>query len=222
MWRDAALVCGKDLRIEARSRVTLNQVVPFAAVVVLLFGLALGPDRGVLAPIAAGLFWVAVVLSTILAVQRSFAVESSDEARDALRLSGLDPAGIFLGKAAAVLAELAVLEAALTVAILVLYGVHLEGAGVLFASAALASVGLATVGVLYGALASGLGGRETLLPLLFLPVIAPVLLGATKAWDLALAGRPAAAGGWVALVGVFAALYAAVGTIAFGVLLEDR
>ena len=60
MLRDAALVAGKDLRIELRSRVGLNQIGPFAIVVPLLFGLALGPDRQVLAPASAGLFWVAV------------------------------------------------------------------------------------------------------------------------------------------------------------------
>jgi len=111
MLRDAVLVAGKDLRIEIRSRVGLNQIGPFAIAVLLLFGLALGPDRRVLAPASAGLFWVAVLLSTLLAVQRSYAIESADAARDGLRLSGLDPAGIFLGKASAVAAQLLVLEA---------------------------------------------------------------------------------------------------------------
>ena len=74
MLRDAVLVAGKDLRIEVRSRVGLNQIGPFAIAVLLLFGLALGPDRRVLAPASAGLFWVAVLLSTILTVQRSYAI----------------------------------------------------------------------------------------------------------------------------------------------------
>ena len=120
MLRDAALVAGKDLRIELRSRVGLNQVGPFAIAVLLLFGLALGPDRAVLAPASAGLFWVAVLLSTLLAVQRSYAIESADAARDGLRLSGLDPAGIFLGKAGAVAAQLLVLEVALTIGVALL------------------------------------------------------------------------------------------------------
>src|SRR5205807_3389056 len=97
MWRDAVLVAGKDLRIEARSRVTTNQVAPFAILVLVLFAFALDPDRGVLVKATAGLFWVAVLFSSLLSVQRSFAIEASDGARDGLRLSGLDPAGIFLG-----------------------------------------------------------------------------------------------------------------------------
>src|SRR4029077_1516555 len=96
MWHDAVLVAGKDLRIEARSRVATNQVAPFAVLVLMLFAFALDPDRGVLRRVSAGLFWVAVLFSGVLAIQRSFAVETDDGGNDALRLSGLDPAGIFL------------------------------------------------------------------------------------------------------------------------------
>ena len=221
MLHDAALVCGKDLRIELRSRVALNQVLPFALVVLLLFGLALGPDRRFLAPAAAGLFWIAVLFSAVLAVQRSFAVESADDARDGLRLSGLDPAGIFLGKAAAVAAELIVLEALLAVGIALLYGAHLQGGLVLAAACAAATAGLAGAGILYGAMSTGLRVKDTLLPLLLLPLSTPVLLGATKAWDEALAGTPSRAGSWLVLLVVFAVLYVAIGTVAFGPLLED-
>ena len=99
MWRDAALVAGKDLRIEMRTRVATNQVAPFAVLVLVLFGFALDPDSGLLTKAAPGLFWIAVLFCSLLAVQRSFAVEAADSAQDGLRLSGLDPAGIFLGKA---------------------------------------------------------------------------------------------------------------------------
>jgi heme exporter protein B len=221
MLRDAALVAGKDLRIELRSKVALNQVVPFAAAVLILFGLALGPDRKILAPASAGLFWVATLLSAILAVQRSYAIESADAARDGLRLSGLDPAGIFLGKAAAITAELLVLETGLAVGVVLLYGAHLAGGLVLLATCVVATIGLAAVGTLYGVVASGLRSRETLLPLLFLPIVAPVLLAATKAWKAALAGTPTHALGWLDLLVVFAVLYLAIGTVAYGSLLED-
>jgi heme exporter protein B len=221
MLRDAVLVCGKDLRIEVRSKIGLNQVAPFAATVLLLFGLALGPNRQALQPAAAALFWIAVLLSVVLAVQRSFALESADSARDGLRLSGLDPAGIFLGKGAALVAQLLVLEALLTAGVALLFGAQLAGGLVLFAACVTASIGLAAVGVIYGVVSSGSRVKETLLPLLLLPVAAPVLLGATKAWDAALAGTPAQAGIWLSLLAIFAVLYVAVGVVAFGPLLED-
>jgi heme exporter protein B len=223
VFRDALLVAGKDLRIERRSRVALQQVAPFAVLVLVLFAFALDPDRGILARAAAGLFWVAVLFSAVLAVQRSLAVESADGVRDAVRLSGLDPAGIFIGKALAVAAQLLVLEVLLGVGVVVLYDVDVNGLGTLVATMVAATAGLAAAGSLYGALAAGLRVRETLLPLLLLPVVAPVLIAATRASESALSGTSfeVSPGDWLGLLGVFAVLYVAFGLVAYGPLLED-
>jgi heme exporter protein B len=223
VWHDAVLVAGKDLRIELRSRVALNQVAPFSILVLVLFAFALDPDRGVLVRAAAGLFWVTVLLSALLAIQRSSSLESTDGIHDAQRLAGLDPAGIFLGKAAAVAAQLAVLEVLLGIGVVVLYGVDIEGLGTLVATAVAATVGLAAAGTLYGVLAAGLRVRETLLPLLLLPVVAPVLIAATRASESALTGltTDVSSGDWLRLLTVFAVIYVAFGVVAYGALMED-
>ncbi len=221
MWRDAVLVAGKDLRIEARSRVTINQVAPFAVIVLVLFAFALDPDRGFLSTAAPGLFWVAVLFCSLLGVQRSFAVETADGGRDGLRLSGLDPAGIFLGKAAAVALQLGALEVLLGIGIAVLYGTTVQGAGLLLAAAVAATIGLAACGTVYGVLSAGLRVRETLLPLLLLPVVAPVLVGATRAWEVAFGQSLDDGWKWVTLLTVFAVVYVMLGILAFGALLEE-
>jgi heme exporter protein B len=221
VFRDAALVAGKDLRIEARSRVATNQVAPFAVLVLVLFAFALDPDRGVLARASAGLFWLAVLFSGLLAVQRAFAIESDDAARDGLRLSGLDPAGIFLGKAGAVAAQLAALEVLLAAGVVVLYDVSLKGALLLVVTCIVATAGIAAAGTVYGVLAAGLRVRETLLPLLLLPVLAPVLLGATRASEAALGQELDSGWRWVQLLTTFAVVYVTFGVLAFGPLLEE-
>jgi len=63
--------------------------------------------------------------------------------------------------------------------------------------------------------------RETLVPVLLLPVVSPVLLGATRAWEASIDGVPSDAWPWVALLAIFAVLYTAIGTLAFGSLLEE-
>jgi heme exporter protein B len=219
LLREAGLVAGKDLRIELRSRVATSQVLPFGFVVLLLFAFALDPDRGLLPRVAPGLFWIAVLLSALLAVGRSAAVEAG--ARDALRLSGLDGAAVFLGKAAAISVELLALEALLGVGVFVFYDVDFRYGGVLLLASAAATVGIAATGTLYAVLAAGLRVRETLLPVLLLPVVAPVMLGATRSWEAALDGVPADAWPWVALLALFAVLYTAIGTLAYGPLLEE-
>lgn len=215
------LIAAKDLRIEARAKVLLAQVLPFGAIVVLLFAFALDPDRGVLARVAPGLFWISVLLVALLAIGRAFAVEQQHGARDGLRLAAVDPASVFLGKALAIAVQLIVVEAVLGVAVVALYGVEVRGVLVLAAAALAATVGLASTGTLYGVLAAGLRARETLLPLLLLPVLAPVMLGATRAFEDALDGATGDAWPWVALLVVFALLYTGVGMLAFGPLWED-
>lgn len=220
MWRDALLVAGKDLRIELRSRVTTNQVAPYAVLVLLLFGFAFDQEHQLLVRAAPGLFWVAVLFCALLAVARSFALEAADGARDGLRLSGLDPAGVFLGKAAAVAVQLLALEVLLGAGIVVLFGSDLRGWGLLVAAALAATVGLATSGTVYGMMSAGLRVRETLLPLLMLPVLAPVLLGAAQAWRAALGLSSADGWRWLVLLGAFAAIYTTLGVLGFGTLLE--
>ena len=221
LWREAAVVAGKDLRIEARARVALGQILPFGLIVILLFAFALDPDRGVLTRVAPGLCWIAVLLATLLSVGRAFAIETHHNARDGLRMAGLDGGAIFLGKAAAIAVQLAVLEVVLGVAVIVMYGVDVHGLGVVLITATAATIGLAATGTLYGVLAAGLRLRETLLPLLLLPVIAPVMLGATRAFEDGLGGVPADAWPWVGMLGVFAVLYTTIGVMAFGALWEE-
>jgi len=221
MWRDAALVAGKDLRIEARSRVALTQVAPFGVVALALFAFALGPDRTTMAKGAPGLFWVAVLFCTVLAVQRSVSVESADGARDGLRLTGIDPAGLFLGKAAAVGAQLIALEAVLTLGVVLLYGARIQVPWMIVVSCVLGTVGLAVTGTLYGALSAGLRVRETLLPLLLLPIVAPVLLAGTRIWQAAMTGgTPSDGTQWLRLLVLFDAVYLAVGVVLFGPIQE--
>ena len=221
MWRDALLVGGKDLRIEYRSRVATMQVAPYAVLVLLLFGFAFDQNHNLLAQAAPGLFWVAVLLCSLLAVQRSYAIEAADGARDGLRLSGLDPAGIFLGKAAAVAAQLLVLEVMLGLGVVVLFGTRLHDAALLLLSAVTATVGLAAAGTVYGMIASGLRVRETLLPLLVMPVVAPVLLGATQCWMAALGSSTTNGWKWLSLLGAFGVIYIALGVMSFSTLVEE-
>ncbi len=234
MLRDARLVASKDLRVEATSRVLTTQVLPFALLVLILFGFGISPDQqvisgagegtervAILEKVAPGLFWLAVLFSTLLAIGRSFAIESVDGNLDALRMAGLDPAGVFLGKMSAVLAELLVLELVVGLGCFALYGPPLAHPVLLVTTVLSATLGIAAAGTLYAALAAGLRVRDTLVPLLVLPVLAPVLLAATLATEAALFGPDGDGWPWALLLGAFAVLYTGAGILAFGTLVEE-
>jgi len=224
-WRIARLVAAKDLRVEWRSRVVTNQVLPFAALVMVMFAFALDNDT-VLTRVAPGLVWLATMFSLLVIVQRAFAVETADGALDALQVAGVRPAGIFLGKAIALAAQLALLELMLLAAAVVLYKAEVVADGVvlLVTTFVAATTGLALVGTLYGGLAAGAKGRETLLPLLMLPVVAPVLIGATRATEAALGtenATPSDGWPWIGLLALFAVVFGVGGMLAFGSLIDE-
>lgn len=215
------LIAEKDLRIEMAARVATSQVVPFAGIVLLMFAFAADPDRSALRSVAPGMFWTAVVLAAVLAASRSATIETENGARDGLRLSGADPAAIFLGKSIAILAELLVLEAVLLLGLIAVYGFRIEHPLVLLGSAAAASAGIAAVDVLYATLTASTPVRDTLLPLLTLPLLAPVALGGTRAWTAAAQSGPTDGGRWVQLLAVFACVFLSFGVAAYDALLED-
>src|SRR5581483_4124285 len=101
------------------------------------------PDRGLLPRVAPGLFWVAVLLAGLLAISRAFAVEGENGVRDALRLSGLDGAAVFCGKALAVAVQLLALEVVLGFGVVVLYDLHLHNPLVVVLTSLAAEAGLA-------------------------------------------------------------------------------
>lgn len=229
LFGDAWLVAMKDLRIERSSRVLTSQVLPFGLIVLILFGFAISPDRrvveapdrSVLEQVAPGLFWLTVLFAALLAFGRAFAIEASDGSLDALKLTGLDPAGVFLGKSLAVGVELVALEVLLGAGALLLYGAPLRHPLLLLAVMAAATASIAAAGTLYSALASGSRVRDTLVPILALPALAPVLLGATLATEAALFGPASDGWPWAGLLAAFAVVYLGAGILSFGLLLEE-
>jgi heme exporter protein B len=221
----AVAIAEKDLRIEWRSRVVINQVLPFSGLVMVMFALALDDDA-LLQRTAGGLVWLATVFSLFLIVQRAYAIDTQDSALDAMRVAGVDMQAMFLGKSLALAAQLLVLKSLLFVVAMVLYRVSLprEGVVLLVTTVITATIGFGFVGTLYGGLIAGAKGRDTLLPLLLLPVLAPVVLGATRATESALrSGGAVIAEGWpwVAVLVVFAGIFGVGGLLSFGALIEE-
>ena len=218
---DARLVAAKDLRIEWRARTALGQVLPFAVLVLVLFGFALDANRPTLRLATPGLLPMTALFATVVAVQRSVAVESADGARRMLLLSGMAPAAAFAGKAAAVAVQLLIVTALLVPGVVLLYDATIESVPLVVATCVAATAGLAAAGSLLGAVVAGARAHQTVLPILLLPVSAPVLIAATRAFaggfgTVAVNGWP-----WVWLLAGFAAVNAVVGAVAYGPLLED-
>jgi heme exporter protein B len=221
--RLALAIAAKDARAELRGRHAVVSTLFFAAVVLLLFGFALGPDRARLAEAAPGLLWLALVLAGILAVSRLHLLETDDGALEQLALYPVPRRAIFAGKALAGVALMGLLGLLVLASVAVLFGASIGSAiGPLLATLALGVIGIAAVGTFYAGLTVRLRAREVMLPLLMLPVLAPLLLGAVKATSAALAGDPfGELAAWLQLLVAFDVIMVAAGLATYGYLLED-
>jgi len=178
-------ILGKDLRVEWRSRDRIAAMGVFALLVVVIFQFAApggsAPEQRAHLP---GLLWVAWVFSAILGLNRAFQSELENDALAGLALAPADRGWIYLGKATAACLLLLVVQllSGLAFALafdLPLGGVALELAGI----AALGAVGICTIGTLLSAVAARTRYREIMLPLLLLPLLVPVVLGAVRATE---------------------------------------
>ncbi len=219
----ALAIAGKDALAELRGKHATTSTLFFAAVVLLLFGFALGPDSRRLAAAAPGLLWLAIVFAGLLAVGRLHLIETDDDALEQLALYPVDRRVIYAGKALSGLVAMLVLGVVLIFSVAILYGADIvSGAIPLLLTLVLGSVGFAAVGTFYAGVTVRMRAREVMLPLLMLPVIAPLLLAAVKATTAAMGGDPfGELSAWLQLlVGYDIVMLIAAGST-YGFLLEE-
>jgi heme exporter protein B len=180
--RRVRAIARKDLTTELRAKAGFNGVASLAVTILVLLGLALGPDASALRNAAVGAVWLATLFSGVLAFNRSFQVELESGALEPLLLYPGPRWPIFAGKLVANL-----IFVSLMVAIVMLVGMILFGISAprrwpsLFVVTFLGVAGLVILGTFYASMSSRSRAREVLLPLLLFPMLVPVLLAATTA-----------------------------------------
>ena len=225
------MVVWKDSLTEGRTKAAFNAMAFFAGLVLLIFAFALGPDvpgfgpggQTLLQYVSPGLLWVAILLTGVLALGRSFQMEMENGTLEGLRLYPGNRRSIGIGKILANVLSLLAMELLVLPIGAILYNLDLWSklpalAGVLL----LATVGFAAVGTFYAALTANLRAREVMLPLLLFPVMVPVVLGAVKATGLILNGDlMGELGAWVKLLVIFDLVFVTVCTLTFGYVIEE-
>jgi heme exporter protein B len=194
---DVVVLARKDLLLELRSRDTVPALLLFVVSALVVFRFALPADASDLA--ATGLLWIAVLFTGLLALTRAFVPEREQRTLDGLVLAPCDRSAIWLGKGVSVLAFLVLVEV-IALPAFALFFAPVDGPTV--AAFALADVGIATVGTLLAAMAAVSRARELLLPLLFLPLAIPIVVGGVGA---SVADDP---GRYLAFLGLYDLLFA--------------
>ena len=212
----------KDLLLSWRSRAQASAVIVFGATTLLLFSFAVGPNAAALRQNAGGFLWVALLLSSTLALAESFRVEHEQRALEGLLLLPASPRALYYGKAIANWLQLLLVGIGLIPVLIVLYDPGSQGLPGLLGVIALGTAGLSAPGTIYAAMASRARAQQVLLPLLLFPLVVPVLLAAVKASSLLLLGDPMGqAGSWVGLLATFNFVYWPLCGLLFGQVVEE-
>jgi heme exporter protein B len=216
-------IARKDVLAETRGKHAAVSMLTFAALVLLLFGFALGPDPRRLEDAAPGLLWLGLVFAGLLAVGRFHELETEDGALEQLALYPVDRRSIYAGKAAVGALAMLVLGTVLVPLVAILYGVDVARAlPVLALTVVLGAIGFAAVATFYAGVTVRMRAREVMLPLLVLPIVAPLLLAAVKATTAALTGDPfGELPAWLQLLAGFDVVMLIAGAGTYGFLLEE-
>ena len=218
-----AALLRKDLRVELRSFESVPAMALFSVTTFVLFHFGLRQDS-LSGDLASGVLWVTLLFASVLGINRLFVADAEQGGFDGFLLSPADRSALLLSKALALLSYLVVLElvAVPAFALLLLQpsiGPALPG---LLVVLALGDIGVAVIGTLVGALAVRTRARDLLGPLLSLPMLVPVVLGAARATEPLLATHAGALPlRWLAILALYDLVFALIAFALFDFLLED-
>ena len=215
----------KDILLEIRTRDIVVSVVVFSILVAVTFNFALNTSPNVVDDLAPGILWVGFAFAGVLAMSRSFVLEKDRGSLEGLLLTPASRDSIYLGKMIGTFLFMLAVELVVLPVFAALLNFTAFTPGVLLAIL-LATLGFSTVGTLFSAMAVHTRSREIMLPLLFLPVIMPVIIGAVEASAASIGqggeGSDAiSTARWLGLIAVFDVVYLAVCPWVFGLIVEE-
>ena len=219
--RPLLVLVWKDIVLEVRSRELVLSVLIFGLLVAVVFNFALDVTPQRVTALAPGILWVAFAFAATMAMSRAFVREREQGGLEGLLLSPVSRDAIFLGKALTNFLFMLLVELVLLPVFAVLFGFSALSF-TLISTIVLATLGFAVVGTLFSAIAAQTRSREIMLPVLFFPVILPVIIGAVEASTRAIGGETTVGfGRWLPLLAVFDALFLVICPWVFSFVVEE-
>ena len=217
----AFIILWKDILCELRTRDIATSVLVFALLVIVVFNFAFEPDSEQMELVAPGILWVSFTFAGVLSLGRSFVLEKEKGCLEGLMLCPVDREVVYLGKLLSSLAFMLIVEAIVFPIFLVLFDLPLFSP-MLGLIAILATVGFVSVGTLFSAIAVNTRAREVMLPILFFPIVIPVIIAAVKASGLVLEEGPwGDISSWLLVLAAFDVIFLIVSALVFEFIIEE-
>ena len=219
-WRKVIAITWKDALSEMRTREIVFSVLVFTLLVIVIFNFAFGATQETMALVAPGILWVTFAFAGVLSLNRSFILEKEEGCLEGLMVCPVSREVIYVGKMLGSLLFMLIIEAIALPIFAFLFNLVLSLQ--LVAITVLATVGFVAVGTLFSALAVNTRAREMVLPILFLPIIVPIIICAVKASGLALSGEPwSGISPWLQIIGAFDTIFLVVSFLIFAFVIEE-
>jgi heme exporter protein B len=220
-WSKALAVTRKDILSEVRTKEIVFSALIFAILVIITFNFAFGADQTSMTLVAPGILWVTFTFAGVLSLNRSFVAEKEENCLEGLMIAPMPREVIYIGKGLGSLLFMIVIEIIALPVFTLLFNVNAISLPVIVITL-LATIGFAAVGTLFSALAVNTKARDMVLPILFLPVVVPVIISAVKATGLALAGSAwPDLYSWLAILAAFDAIFMVVSFWVFPFIVEE-
>ena len=214
-------ILGKDILSELRTKDIVISILVFALLVIVTFNFAFEPDLATIVSIAPGVLWVALSFAGVLGLNRSFALEKDTDCLEGLTLCPVDSEVIYLGKMLGCLIFMLIVEVVVLPIFCLLFNLPLF-LPQLVLIAVLATIGFIAVGTLFSALTVNIRAREIMLPILFLPVVSPVIIAAVKASGLVLSGESwSSLSSWLGIILAFDVIFLTLSLLLFQFIIEE-
>lgn len=219
--RTVIAIVRKDLRAELRSRELISSMALFALLSILVFSFSLELDREARESAISGVLWVTVIYASTIGLNRSMAMEREQANLDGMLIAPVDRTAIFFGKLLGNLIFTVVVGLILLPIMTILYNKSLVMPLVL-AIMMLGIIGFSTVGTLLATMTVQTRARESLLPIVMLPITLPMMLAAVRATTGLLSGSPQDDGiTWPQILIVLDIVYLAASFLLFEFVIEE-
>ena len=213
----------KDLLIELRTKETLASLLLLGLLTLVVLSFAFDPTSPLREAAAPGVLWVALIFAGTLGMNRSLLRERDHDCLHGLLLAPLDRGTIYFAKTAANFLFMVAAQVVLLPLFVFFFNLPLINTVLMLTPVLLLGLlGFAAVGTLFAAVSLRTRAREVMLPLLMLPLAAPLFLAGIGASAQLLAGQPfAAVAHWLRLLGAFDVVFLVVGWLGFEYVVEE-
>lgn len=213
----------KDLLIELRTKETLASLLLLGLLTLIVLSFAFDPASPMREAAAPGVLWVALIFAGTLGMNRSLLRERDHDCLHGLLLAPLDRGTIYLAKTVANFLFMVAAQIVLLPLFVFFFNLPMTSTVVrLTPVLLLALLGFAAVGTLFAAVSLRTRAREVMLPLLMLPLAAPLFIAGIQATAQLLAGQSfASIAHWLRLIGAFDVVFLVVGWLAFEYVVEE-